>query len=50
MGTVTHTSAICSKAPPSKPLNEAEIGELREILVGFGWPVAEPAAGAVAAG
>ena len=41
---------VGASRPPSKPLNEAEIGELREILVGFGWPVAEPAAGAVAAG
>ena len=25
--------------PPSKPLNEGELDELRDILVGFGWPV-----------
>ncbi len=25
--------------PPSKPLNQEEVDELREILVGFGWPV-----------
>ena len=25
--------------PPSKPLNEEELDELREILVGYGWPV-----------
>ena len=25
--------------PPSKPLNEKELDELRDILVGFGWPV-----------
>ena len=25
--------------PPSKPLNDEELDELREILVGFGWPV-----------
>ena len=25
--------------PPSKPLNSKELDELREILVGFGWPV-----------
>lgn len=28
-----------SSRPPSKPLNQEEIDELREILVGFGWPV-----------
>ena len=25
--------------PPSKPLSEVEIAELREVLIGFGWPV-----------
>ena len=25
--------------PPSKPLNEEELDELREILAGLGWPV-----------
>ena len=28
-----------SSRPPSKPLNIKELDELREILVGFGWPV-----------
>lgn len=28
-----------SSRPPSKPLNAEDIDELREILVGFGWPV-----------
>lgn len=28
-----------SSRPPSKPLNKEELDELREILVGFGWPV-----------
>lgn len=35
--------------PPSKPLNEAEIEELRQILLGFGWPVQATAAQAAAA-
>lgn len=28
-----------SSRPPSKPLDAEDIDELREILVGFGWPV-----------
>ena len=27
-------------APPSKPLDEQELDELRELVRGFGWPVA----------
>ncbi|MBM3935082.1 MAG: dihydrodipicolinate synthase family protein [SAR202 cluster bacterium] len=30
---------IGSSRPPSKPLNKAEMDELREIVRGFGWPV-----------
>ena len=29
--------------PPSLPLSDEELGELREIVRGFGWPVPEPA-------
>jgi len=28
-----------SSRPPSKPLNDEEMAELRQIVVGFGWPV-----------
>ena len=28
-----------SSRPPSKPLNKEELDELRQVLVGFGWPV-----------
>ena len=31
---------VGSSRPPSKPLDDSEMAELREILVGFGWPVA----------
>ncbi len=34
--------------PPSLPLSEDEMAELRDILVGFGWPVPQPAQAAVA--
>ncbi len=30
---------VGSSRPPSKPLSEQDIDELREILVGLGWPV-----------
>ena len=30
---------VGSSRPPSKPLNSQELDELREILIGFGWPV-----------
>ena len=30
---------VGASRPPSKPLNEEELDELREILVGYGWPV-----------
>ena len=30
---------VGASRPPSKPLNEKEMDELREILRGFGWPV-----------
>ena len=42
--------SVGASRPPSKPLNKAELGGLREILQGFGWPVAESAAAAAAAG
>ena len=25
--------------PPSLPLSEADIAEVRELMIGFGWPV-----------
>ena len=34
---------VGSMRPPSQPLNEEEEAELRELLVGFGWPVPERA-------
>ena len=40
---------VGSSRPPSKPLSEEELEELRQILVGFGWPVEASAAQAVAA-
>ena len=30
---------VGSSRPPSKPLNDEEMAGLREVLVGFGWPV-----------
>ncbi len=30
---------VGASRPPSKPLNKEEIDELRQILLGFGWPV-----------
>jgi dihydrodipicolinate synthase/N-acetylneuraminate lyase len=32
---------IGDSRPPSEPLSEAEINELREMLIGFGFPVPE---------
>lgn len=32
---------VGASRPPSKPLNETELEELRQILLGFGWPVAD---------
>jgi len=32
---------VGSSRPPSKPMNQAELDELRRIVIGFGWPVAE---------
>ena len=40
---------VGSSRPPSKPLNQQEMDELREILLSFGWPVQATAAKAVAA-
>ena len=34
---------VGSSRPPSLPLSEEEEAALREIVVGLGWPVAEPA-------
>jgi dihydrodipicolinate synthase/N-acetylneuraminate lyase len=31
---------IGSSRPPSQALSEAENAELRELLISFGWPVA----------
>ncbi len=33
---------VGASRPPSKPLNDEELEELRYLVVGFGWPVAEP--------
>ena len=41
---------VGSMRPPSLPLNDAEMDELRDLLRGFGWPVPEPAKAAAAAG
>jgi 4-hydroxy-tetrahydrodipicolinate synthase len=41
---------VGSSRPPSKPLNQEEMDELRELLVGFGWPVPNKAGAAAAAG
>ena len=41
---------VGSSRPPSKPLNDAEMDELREILVGFGWPVEAKSREAAAVG
>lgn len=34
---------VGTSRPPSKPLNESELEELRQILLSFGWPVASSA-------
>ena len=39
---------VGSSRPPSKPLNENEIEELRQILLSFGWPVTASAKKAAA--
>ena len=41
---------VGSSRPPSKPLNQEEMDELREILVSFGWPAQARAGHTVAAG
>jgi 4-hydroxy-tetrahydrodipicolinate synthase len=38
---------VGSMRPPSQPLSGEEMAELREILIGFGWPVPEKTAAAV---
>ena len=30
---------VGSSRPPSKPLNDEELQELRGIVEGFGWPI-----------
>jgi hypothetical protein len=40
---------VGASRPPSKPLNEQEMDDLREVLLSFGWPVAQTAARAAAA-
>lgn len=40
---------VGASRPPSKPLNEVELEELRGILLGFGWPVQASAAEAAKA-
>ena len=32
---------VGASRPPSKPLNDAEMAELREMLISFGWPVVD---------
>jgi len=32
---------VGSMRPPSQPLNDEEMGKLREVLIGLGWPVPE---------
>jgi hypothetical protein len=29
--------------PPTLPLDEVELAQLRDLLAGFGWPICEPA-------
>jgi dihydrodipicolinate synthase/N-acetylneuraminate lyase len=40
---------VGASRPPSKPLNEEELEELRQILLGFGWPVQATVQAALAA-
>jgi 4-hydroxy-tetrahydrodipicolinate synthase len=40
---------VGASRPPSKPLNEAELAELRDVLLGFGWPVKASGEDALAA-
>ena len=40
---------VGASRPPSKALNEGELDEVRDVLLGFGWPVAATAAKAAAA-
>ncbi len=40
---------VGSSRPPSKPLNEREMDEIRELLISFGWPVQQTAAKALVA-
>ena len=40
---------VGASRPPSKPLNEAELAELRQVLMSFGWPVQATAAQAALA-
>ena len=35
--------AVGAPRPPSEPLNEEELAELRELVTGWGWPVPEQA-------
>ena len=34
---------VGASRPPSLPVTEEELAELRQLMAGFGWPVAEPA-------
>jgi 4-hydroxy-tetrahydrodipicolinate synthase len=38
--------SVGASRPPSKPMNECELGEVRDVLLGFGWPVEATASAA----
>ena len=41
---------VGQQRPPAEPLDEQEMAELRDLVVGFGWPLSERAPAAAAAG
>ena len=40
---------VGQQRPPAEPLDEQEMAELRDLVVGFGWPLSERAPAAAAA-
>jgi 4-hydroxy-tetrahydrodipicolinate synthase len=40
--------SVGASRPPSKPMNECELDEVRDVLLGFGWPVEATASAAAA--